>query len=209
MEQMIMRAPFRSGVVTIKQDLKGLPADLARTIERAINDIDNASILVAADQITPDEWQREMETAIARFHETAAMVGKQSSDVAELQPTIDRLVAIQFAFLENFADDIRGEGWLDRYAARAQMYGSAIKQAYWHGDVIRQTGRVLPLPAMPAEGTQCLSNCKCRWRVETLDDANGDYDAFWERHVEDSCQTCLEREASWSPVQIRGGELIV
>lgn len=51
------------------------------------------------------------------------------------------------------------------------------------------------------------SNCGCSWRIEVVDDEAGDYDAYWERSKDDSCATCLEREAQWSPVRIRGGLL--
>jgi len=189
-------------------DLSALPADLRAVIERAIAQIDNVSTLISLELLTPDEWQREMTGIIDKFHQEAAEVGADGADLAELSATVQRLVAIQLAFLENFAADIRGTDWLEGYAARARMYGSAIKAAYWHGDIIRQVGRVLPLPAMPAEGTQCLSNCLCGWRVETLDAEQGDYDAYWERHARDSCQTCIERGAQWYPVRIRGGALL-
>lgn len=331
-------------------DLRGLPPDLQAVIGRAISQIDNISLLIEGDFITPAEWQIEMETIIKQFHEQALEIGGAGADVSGLQGTVDRLVAIQEVFLANFAADIRGTDWLPSYLARAQMYGSAIKQAYWQGEVVRQVGRVLPLPAMPAEGTQCLcittpesrvftkmgyipiaeikpgmkvlthrlrwrrvvrtiisrsttqqqvfikspegamigctddhkwltgdgwwmakdiydhptdlysipigelprglskellfrvevlppkplpfgtllydievekdhsfiiegvithnSNCKCTWRIEVLAAEQGNYDAYWERNVEDSCQTCIEREAQWSPVRIRGGELL-
>ncbi len=349
-------------------DLRALPADLKAVIEAAISQIDNASILIEADMITPDEWQLEMAGIIDRFHQEAAEVGAAGADVTDLTGTINQLVAIQLAFLENFTADIEGNDWLAGYVSRAQMYGSALKAAYWHGEVIQQVGRVLPLPAMPGEGTQCLcittpesrvftefgyvpigdvkpgtmvlthklrwrqvlrsvvslsttqdqvifyapggkvvgctqnhrwfsrngwlaaslighsyqnhesrqqiyvvreetmlkkrfgadikidlgdnsynwnyyisilymghlapdtplydieveedhsfiiegmishnSNCKCRWRIVTLDAANGDYNAFWEKSPVDNCQTCIERDLQWAPVQIRGGELV-
>jgi len=188
-------------------DLSGLPPDLRDVIERAISQIDNLSVLIEGEFITPDEWQREMAGIIDQFHQEAVRVGADQAAVPILNDTVQRLIDIQLAFLQNFTSDIQGTDWLPSYNVRAQMYGSAIKQAYWHGDVIRQTGRVLPLPAMPAEGTQCLSHCKCTWRIETINAANGHYDAYWERNVKDSCQTCIEREAQWSPVRIRGGEL--
>lgn len=53
------------------------------------------------------------------------------------------------------------------------------------------------------------SNCGCAWRIETLDAENGDYDCFWERSKEDSCQVCIQREHDWHPIGIRNWELQV
>ena len=41
-----------------------------------------------------------------------------------------------------------------------------------------------------------------------VDEEKGDYDAYWVRGKRDSCQTCLERAAQWSPLEIREGVLI-
>lgn len=190
-------------------DLNGLPSELQRVIRDAETPIEALSEAMQAGQITIEQWQEAMRAAIIEAFEAA---GRAGADVArivdEFQAIIDQLTDVQSAFLENFADDIDLNGWLNAYNARALMYASAAKQAYWHGDVLRQTGRFLPLPAMPAEGTQCLSHCKCSWRIETVNAEAGDYDAFWRRNVEDSCQTCIEREALWSPLRIRNGEIV-
>lgn len=189
-------------------DLSGLPPDLARVIERAISQVNGLSEQIAAGDLTPDQWQREMERLIARYFQTAAMAGLGAEDISLLDPAISRMVDIQNDYLENFKADIDAGGWLGAFAARAQMYASAVKQSYWLGDMVKRVGRVIPLPAMPSEGTQCLSNCKCAWRIETVNAERGDYDAYWQRHASDSCQTCIERELQWNPVRIRNGELL-
>jgi hypothetical protein len=191
-------------------DLTGLPPSLRLVINQALVEIDNVSQQIEAGQIDVDEWQREMSAIIDRFYQEATEIGAEGADVSDLSSTVNRLVAVQLEFLNNFADEIRETGWIaSSYPARADMYGSAIKQGYWYGDVIAQVGRVLPLPAMPSEGTQCLSNDKCHWRIVTIDAINGDYDAYWELSPVEHCQTCLERRAQWYPIQIRGGELVV
>lgn len=189
-------------------DLSGLPPELQRVIERAISQVDDLSRQVASGSLAPDEWQAAMERLIARYFQTAAMAGLGAEDISLLEPAISRMVDIQNDYLANFKAEIVSGGWVDAFAARAAMYASAIKQGYWLGDVVKQVGRVIPLPAMPSEGTQCLSNCKCAWRIETVNADRGDYDAYWRRHASDSCQTCVEREAQWSPVRIRNGELL-
>jgi hypothetical protein len=189
-------------------DLSSLPPDLQRVIERAISQVDGLSEQIAAGDLTPDQWQREMERLIARYFQTAAMAGLGADDIALLDPAISRMVDIQNDYLANFKTDIDADGWLGAFAARAQMYASAVKQGYWLGDVVKKVGRMIPLPAMPTEGTQCLSHCLCFWRIETVNAEQGDYDAYWQKPASDSCQTCIERELQWNPVRIRNGELL-
>ena len=190
-------------------DLSDLPTELRRVIEDANGRIDQLSAQMEAGSISIDQWESQMETILSETFEDAARAGADSPDVEALNDSLENFVAIQLAFLANFAADIAANGWQPAYRSRAQMYGEAIKQSYWVADVYKRAGnRVLPLPAMPAEGTQCLSHCGCKWRVVTVNAENNDYDAYWERLKTDSCQTCVEREAQWNPVRIRGGVLL-
>ncbi len=188
-------------------DLTGLPQELQTIIQRGITRSDTLSNQLSNGSMSLDEWVQEMGRLIASTHQTAIMAGTDTSMSNEMLALATQAVTVQLSFLDNFRQDIETNGFLNRYSTRAQQYVSSSKQSYWNGSVIEQAGQVLPLPAMPAEGTQCLSNCKCGWRIVVVNRGNNDFDAFWERHVEDSCQTCLEREAQWSPVRIRGGVL--
>jgi len=49
----------------------------------------------------------------------------------------------------------------------------------------------------------CLTRCRCHWRIEVLDKEKGDYDCFWELSPVEHCQTCKERAKAWNPLQIR------
>jgi hypothetical protein len=113
-------------------------------------------------------------------------------------------VQAQFAFLDGFAIEIQDtDEYMAGWNARADMYAKSIKTPYWQGRT-----RMLPLPAMPAEGTQCLTNCGCSWEIVTIDEEAGDYDCYWRRGKDDSCQTCIARAQNWSPLQVRGGVLL-
>ena len=90
------------------------------------------------------------------------------------------------------------------WRARAKLYALSPKSSYYEGDVYKQVGRFLPLPAMPAQGTQCHTNCGCSWRITAVD---GGYDCYWVRAKDDSCQTCVQRESDWNPIEIRNGDL--
>ena len=188
-------------------DLTGLPPELQTIIQRGITRSDTLANQLSSGSISLDEWVQEMSRLIASTHQTAIMAWTNTSMSSEMLALATQAVTIQLAFLNNFRQDIETNGFLNRYKARAQQYIHSSRQSYWNGSVIEQAGQVLPLPAMPAEGTQCLSLCKCSWRIVVVNRGNNDFDAFWERHVEDSCQTCLEREAQWAPVRIRGGVL--
>ena len=79
-----------------------------------------------------------------------------------------------------------------------------------NGDVVKTSDKLalgLPLPAMPRDGTsQCLSNCGCAWEIAELD-GDGNYDCTWQLGKTENCQTCRQRAADWSPLQIRDGRL--
>lgn len=181
-----------------------IPQPLSRLINLLKREIEALTSDVAGDQITPIYWQREMEAALTRYHQAAYMAGSGAPTMNDTaRKFVSATVKAQLDFLNGFVIDIQGEReWQKGWNARAAMYADAIKTPYWKGAT-----NVLPLPAMPADGTQCLSNCKCSWEIAVVDEAAGDYDAYWRRGADDSCQTCLEREARWSPVQIRGGVL--
>lgn len=185
-----------------------LPRRVADVIRAMVPGINELSDRIEVGNLSPEQWREEMQQLMAQFAQSAAISGAGSrGNPALTRPFVDRLVQVQGVFLDEFLRDILANGWLTSYRARAQIYAGAIKQAYWHADVVRQAGQVLPLPAYPTEGTQCLGYCKCRWRIVTIDAEAGDFDAYWGRHADDSCQTCILREQQWSPVRIRGGIL--
>jgi len=185
------------------------PEPLQQIMTRMGQDVERLSFRASRGQVSLEAWYEQMRQLIEQYSAEAYTEGSLETEITpEGQAMVNRSARVQIAFLENFKNDIEANGWQPAYAARAQMYASAIRQNYWHGDIVGQVGRVLPLPAYPAEGTQCLSNCKCSWEIETVNAEAGDYDGYWRRGSDDSCQTCVEREAQWSPVKIRGGMLL-
>ncbi len=155
-------------------------------------------------------WHQEMMTLLARYH-TAAMMSGLGLDI--LPEGALRLLGETLEFHEGFLDNFKrvieaaGE-FKNKWRARARLYAMSPTTSYAEGDVYRQTGKFLPLPAMPAQGTNCYTNCKCRWRIEKR--GPGDYDAYWvlepgAKH----CQVCLQRRDDWYPIRIRGGRLRV
>lgn len=149
-----------------------------------------------------EEWGNKFAEAIALYHQSAAVVGNNGEPLTEEQSLkIGDTVATQIQYLTDFALRIRTDKDFDRsQLVRADMYANATRQS-----LFQAVTKFLPLPAMPAEGTLCYTNCKCGWRIETIDEANEDYDCYWERSANDSCPTCVARARRWNPLRIRGG----
>lgn len=185
------------------------PPDLARLLRTAVNTIDALSNRMDSGDLSAAEWQERMTAVIRRAHEQAMLEGAGMDELTpEMEQVINRQVSVQTEFLGGFLDDIGIDGWVSAFAARARMYGTAATTAYWHGNIIAQVGKILPLPAYPGEGSQCLTNCKCEWRVDIVNEEANDYDAYWIVNSSETCQTCIERGQQWQPVQIRDGVLI-
>jgi hypothetical protein len=146
-------------------------------------------------------WRDNVAAAIVEYHTAAMIAGSDGKPLNPgMQGQLSEIVAAQLNYLENFAKEVAaGKISPAQISARADMYAPAIRQPYSAGF----TGG-LPLPAMPAEGTICHTNCKCSWDIVPIDEEAGDYDAFWRRAADDSCSTCIARAREWSPILIRG-----
>lgn len=185
-----------------KINLAGLPRPLRWLIGELLDAIGNLTGDLARNVLGLDVWLPQMERELAKHAAAAYMAGKGSEALDEA--ALDKLagqVGTQLGFLRNFAVEmVADDQFQEGYQARAESYAASIKEPYWEGMT-----EVLPLPAMPTQGTQCLTNCNCRWRIVPLDKAAGDYDAYWElENGSDHCQTCLERAEQWNPIRIRG-----
>jgi len=167
-------------------------------VQKLMGALESGATTVAA-------WQQQFSQALAKYHTAALLVGQRGGDVTTLgRRYLAKVVEAQLRFLNNWALEIQDEstfklGW----NARAALYANGIGQSYWKGAT-----KMLPLPAMPRDGTsQCLGNCTCSWEIVELD-GDGNYDCYWklgaaERH----CQTCPQRARDWAPLRIRDGRL--
>lgn len=159
---------------------------------------------VSSNAALVQSWYDQIASQLARYASAAYMTGRGT---AEIDPAAKKIVtadiAEQLSYLRNFAAVIeQGNGeFMQGWRSRAQMYARSIQTPYWRGAT-----QMLPLPAMPGQGTQCKTNCGCSWDVQQLD-GDGNYNCYWRRGKKDSCQTCMQREQDWAPLQIRGGEV--
>lgn len=158
-------------------------------------------------------WEKQVKSVIARYIQTAYLLGYgRTTDLPEQQEvtnTIASSVQTQFAFLNGFAAEIENneDEWQKGWEARAESYSGSVTQPYWQGKT-----RMLPLPALPGQGTQCHGRCRCKWRVVPID-GDGNFDCFWQLSPKatdgDVCQTCRQRALEWNPLKIRGNRLVI
>jgi hypothetical protein len=183
---------------------KAQPKPLVKLIDKLTTVIGGITSDLEDGTFEVDAWQKAMERELTTFHASAYMAGARQMTLDEAaRKRIAGDVRVQLQFLDNFSLEIQSasdfeEGWKQRAAS----YADAIQIPFWAGRT-----KMLPLPALPGEGSQCQTHCKCLWSVDTLDEEAGDWDATWIRSVAESCQTCVERAQEWSPLRIRGGVL--
>lgn len=148
-------------------------------------------------------WQQEISRQLARYHAAAIMAGAGADALSTpMTVAVTQDLATQLTYLARFGVEIQdGAQWQAGWNSRAELYAKSIKTPFYRGAT-----KMLPLPAMPAQGTGCYTNCGCQWEIDELE-GDGNADAYWRRSKDDSCQVCIQREADWSPVQIRDGVL--
>lgn len=180
--------------------------DLVDETETQINDL---TAQLETGQIDNDTWLDEMQNILVVGHLVSWMLGQESENL-EFDDfiSVSGLIQFQLQFLDNFSIEIlTSEEFMQGWYARAEMYASAMNQTYWQGHM-----KVWPLPAMPGQGTICLSNCRCEWREENVNLETNSGAFFWELdpNVEEDnhCQTCLQRNDDWYPVLVVNGELV-
>ena len=177
--------------------LQWLLARLTRLVQTATNALE-----VSYPQGV-DAWQAEISRQLARYHAAALMAGAGVDSLTKpMSVAVTSDLAAQLRWLERFGVEIQdGDQWEKGWSYRAASYANSLKIPFWRGAT-----KMLPLPAMPAQGTGCMGNCGCSWEINELD-GDGNADAYWIRSKDDSCQVCVQREMDWSPVKIRDGVL--
>lgn len=187
-------------------DVSKYPEDFGALLAKFNQECEALMHQLEIKEITASVWQKKMAALLSRYGQAARLLGlgADSLNVQDIK-AVKKYLAEQFGFLDNFAAVIKSAteynpAWLPR----AQMYGASTVTEYWEG---KTAG--LPLPAQPGQGTQCLGNCHCSWEIAWLDKKAGDADCFWRLGEAEHCQTCLVRSKKWSPVQVRGGNLIL
>lgn len=184
----------------------GLPHPAGRLVDLMTAEVAALTTRLAAGDITAGAWQEAFEVLITRYSAASLMAGQASEELGDQAASyLINYLGSQFDFLDSFTIEIQdAEEWQAGWTTRAEMYAQSIKAPYWTGQV-----DMLPLPAMPGDGTTlCVTNCKCEWEVDVVDDEAGDYDAYWRLGDADHCQTCIVRSRDWAPLKIRAFRLV-
>lgn len=183
---------------------------LQRVIKSLTRELEALTARLLAGDISLADWTAEFEQILATHHAAAYLLGRGGELTDPLARNqlalLERYIAEQAEYLSGLKRDIAGGRYGDSpraLGARVDMYARSVQPPYWAGKTIG-----LPLPAMPGEGTQCLTNCRCRWEITTLDAERGDHDCYWRLGAAEHCQTCNQRAVDWNPIQIRGGVLL-
>ena len=137
------------------------------------------------------EWQITMREELRSVHALqliAGAGGDKSQVSADDWLKLGSELRSQYLYLEDFARAVeRGDLSDAQLSARAELYAHSARTTYW-----KQATSGVDLPAMPGEGSECLTNCNCSW------DKRGD-GWHWVLHASESCPTCIDRAAKWSP----------
>ena len=182
-----------------------LPPEVTAVIGLAEEQIASLTAKLEAGEITVAVWENAIQEVMAQYALAAGMIGADSDVVSDAAlAVLTGYLVNQFDYLSVFSDEIKAASeWVSGWNYRAASYALSLKIPYWNGST-----DYLPLPAMPAEGTQCQNNCYCKWRIDEVNSAQGDFDCYWilEDGV-DHCQTCKQRAEDWNPIKIRNWEL--
>lgn len=164
--------------------------------------------------ITVREWRTAMQTEVERLQTTSYVIGRGGIDQMsrEDMDAIRREIQNQMNYLDHWAAELQPQveshmGTLlpddvKKLKDRAHMYAGSANATLTQATVTRLG--MPPLPFRPGVGSQCLTNCKCDWDFELLD-GDGNWNAYWRRHVDDSCDQCIAREKACNPLEIRDG----
>lgn len=182
--------------------LERLVEEMIAAIRRYANPLYSAQSVSTEDK---EYWFGELERLIAEYHQAAALLGRNGKPLTDDERrVVADAISTQVQYLDQFRAVVVDSDAFERgFLSRAEMYARAIRSTFYQA-----VTNFLPLPAMPAEGTICHTNCKCAWSINTLDEVAGDFDCYWIRGAEDSCSTCIARAREWAPLQIRGWDLV-
>lgn len=180
-----------------------LPSQLAGVARRLTQRLIAGDTEVAA-------WEEALARALVEYHLASYADGAGIAPnqlTSQERRVIAKYVQLQLDYLQGFGNDLEAGRYAGKplgAAARAAMYGGAANGSWWMGKT-----RGYVLPAYPGDGTtQCRTNCRCRWEIVPLE-GSGNANAYWRLGAAEHCQTCAVRAEDWSPLEIRGGDVVL
>lgn len=153
-----------------------------------------------ADGMPLQRFETEMRQLIKSSYLAEYMLGRggQQAMTHADNGRVGALCRTQYQYLRDFMLQVqRGELSPAQIAARATLYVRSAGQAY---ERARAAVRDMILPAYPRDGSsECKSNCRCAWDIRETDD---EWHCTWRVSSKETCPTCLQRAASWSPLVV-------
>ena len=176
-----------------------MPNPLATLQQRMLDTL--ANLMAARDYLGPAEWQRQFEQAIIEHHAAAYFAGQGTNALTPAgDAELGRLLQTQLDYLAGFAADV-DTLTPAQAAARAALYAGPLRATYARGSTT-----LWDLPFYPGEGTPCMGNCHCTWRVVVDDLEELNARAFWQLGDAEHCDGCKSR-ARGNPYVFRAGVL--
>lgn len=190
---------------------KGILTRYREHFDRRVGDL---ALSLSTKEMTVNQWQRAMRDEIEKLHLTSWIVGRGGLDglsAVDLK-AVRRKVGEQAKYLDNFAQDLRGQRNRRedfdpaKIANRARLYGGAASATVNQAN----TAAIgLPrLPQYPGDGsTLCRVSCRCSLRIDKLK-GQGDWNIYWKLGKAEHCEDCIELSKRWNPLRIRKGVLL-
>lgn len=177
--------------------------DLQARLRAGVRDLTER---LADGRLTVQQWERAMQAQIKQVHalEYAFGRGGRKQMTADDWRELGHVVREQWAYLRNFAQHVAtGQMTAGQIAARAGMYLNATTTSYEQG---RGAAFGIRLPAYPGQGSECLSQCHCRWVIA---ETETQWHATWTLGAAEHCDTCRVRAGTWAPLVIQRSGLRV
>lgn len=158
---------------------------------------------LAERRITVQEWTVKMRSVIKTtiLDEYLLGIGGRNMATSRDYGRVGALVKDQYAFLNNFANDILNNASMteDQIGARSEMYVSSGTESFEIARV-KSYSQDLDLPQYPGDGqTVCLTNCKCHWRIEDNEDS---FVCNWIVYSKEPCGDCEDAGSLYSPLVV-------
>lgn len=185
------------------------PVKVRVVVEALSSVLESAFSSLSEGSLDVYEWKSLVESELAKHITAAFMSGRKRTKLTKAElAQINQWVQAQLSYLDRFAAELElwpdGEEYPPKFKRRALQYASSVVNPFYSGETWG-----IPLPAMPGDGTsQCGQNDKCTWEIVALE-GEGNWDAYWELHPAEHCQTCIERARLWNPLQIRNYRLLL
>lgn len=153
-----------------------------------------------AGRITLLEWAERFAAAIRQGTVAGWLLGAGGQNAAPMDAfrRIDQLIAKQTPFAEQFVREL-GSAQLSpaQTAARARMYAGTAVTAY---EQAMATSNGIDLPTYPGLDSECMTNCRCSWTIETTDT---EVMAWWDTAGDANvCETCQSYGRRYNPLVI-------